>query len=108
MVGGIRVPGVFWGGRTELPAVSGAGIEKVPDLPKCQVPASKKYRTYRRVRYRYRKNTEVTDTCTLGLVIEGKPVPGVVWGRRTELTEVLGTGIESSYRTLPNFGYGYH
>ena len=64
---------------TELTEVSGTGIDAVPNLPKCPVPVwkfvpvsavpvSMSYRTYRSVWYRY-------------------------W-RRTELTEVSGTGID--------------
>ena len=39
--------------RTELIEVSGTGIDVVPNLPKCPVPVSEVYRTYRSVRYRY-------------------------------------------------------
>ena len=39
--------------RTELTQVSGTGVDVVPNLPKCQVPALVSYRTYRSVRYRY-------------------------------------------------------
>ena len=42
-----------YGCRTELTEVSGTGIYIVPNLPKCPVPVSISYRTYRSVRYRY-------------------------------------------------------
>lgn len=35
-----------------------------------------------------------TEYRTLGIVIEGVPVPGVYLGGRTELTEVYGTDVE--------------
>ena len=40
-VEGIPVPGVYLGQRTELTEVSGTGIGKIPNLPKCRVPVFK-------------------------------------------------------------------
>ena len=47
-----------------------------------------------------------TEYRTLGIVIEGVPVPGVYLGGRTELTEVSGTGIEinTELTELPGTG----
>ena len=42
-----------YGCPTELNEVSGAGIDVVPNLPKCPVPVLEVYRTYRGVRHRY-------------------------------------------------------
>ena len=78
--------------RTELTDVSGTGID-VPKLPKCPVPIWKSvpvpavpvsisYRSYRSVRYRYWRRTELTEVSGTGIDV----IPKV--------TEVSGTGID--------------
>ena len=46
------------GGIAELADVSGTGIEFIPKLPKCRVPVSSSYSSYRIVGYKYRSCTE--------------------------------------------------
>ena len=46
--------------------MSGTGIDVVPYLPKCPVPALMSYRTYRSVGYRYRCRTELTEVSGTG------------------------------------------
>ena len=77
--------------NTELTEVSGTGIERIPNLLKCRVPVSNKYRTYRVPVLRpYR-----TNTGRPGNAVEGIPVPGVYLIERTDLTDLSGIGIEN-------------
>ena len=43
--------------------ILGTGLDIVPILPKCPVPVLEVYRTYRGVRYRYWRCTELTQVC---------------------------------------------
>lgn len=43
---------------------------------------------------------------TAGTMVEGTPILRVYSGRRTERTEVPGTGVKK-YRTYPSVGYRY-
>ena len=96
----------------------------VPNSLKCEVPASKKDRTYRNVGYRYRKSTEFIEVSNAGIeAVPNFPKTGIEavpnlpkyqvpkYRGRTELTEVSGTGIYRAhtpdilryapYRTCP-------
>ena len=57
----------------------GTGIDVVPNLPKCPVPALMLYRNYQSVRYRYESLYRYRR---------------YRYPYRTELTEVFGTGID--------------
>ena len=108
----------MWRAYRTFTEVSGIGIEVVPNLPRCQVPVLRSYRTYRGVGYRHRAHTELTEVSGTGIeVVPNLPrcrVPVLRSYRgRTELTEVSGTGIEPApnkypypgctlVRTLPN------
>ena len=63
----------------KLEEVSGTGIEKIPNLPKCQITVSRPYRT---------------NTRTPGIPVEGLPVPGVPVSYHTEINDASGVGIE--------------
>ena len=58
---------VFSRGRTELTKVSGTGTDVVPNLSKCRVRVWISYRTYQRVRYRYRCCTKLTRGSGTGM-----------------------------------------
>ena len=72
-----RVRYRYWR-RTEVTEVPGTGIDAVPNLTKCPVPVWKSvpvpavpvsisYRSYRNVRYRYWRRTEVTEVSGTGI-----------------------------------------
>ena len=67
----------------EVTNVSGTGTELVPNLPIYRLPVSNLHRTYRSVGYSYRHCTQHTE------------VPGTGIGKKNELTQVSGTGIEA-------------
>ena len=113
-----------YGCRTELPQVSGTGIDIVPNLPKCLVPLLMSYLTYRSVHYRYWCRTELTDVSGTGIdfvpILWMCPVPVLMSSRnyrsvryrywcRTQLTGFSDAGITggidrryASVRTVPN------
>ena len=52
----------------------GTGIDIVPKLPKCLVPVLTSYRSYRSVRYRCFRRTEVTEASGAGIgVVPNSP-----------------------------------
>ena len=46
--------------------ILGTGMDVVPNLPKCPVPVSTSYRTYRSARYRYWRCTELSEVSGAG------------------------------------------
>ena len=81
------------GGLTELADVSGTGIEFIPKLPKCRVPVSSSYPSYRIVEYKYRSRTEQII-----------PVPPALWPR---VFRYLGYGYRNRTALTERDGYRY-
>ena len=62
----VQVP-IFQGCVRYGTGILGTGIDVVPYLPKCAVPVLTSYRTYRIVRHRYWRYTELTEVSGTGI-----------------------------------------